>query len=195
MINSGARPPLGRLSGDVLPSLVAGCGVVGGEAADIVARFAESVPREPSTSQAADLLLALVGLCADSKHPFVYLSVPITTGRAYLEWYAENGRGPAGASRSQDARKVARSDNERRAHAAADRLRIILAGTVIDPSRLVDVPGWAQANYQAFWLSVLDKYAENVYFLDGWHYSVGCTTEFPAPWSSGCRPLLNTSAR
>ena len=82
MIDSGARPPLGRLSGDVLPSLVAGCGVVGREAADIVARFAESVPREPSTSQAADLLLALVGLCADSKHPFVYLSVPITTGRA-----------------------------------------------------------------------------------------------------------------
>ena len=162
----------------MLPSLVAGCGIVGAEATDIVARFAESVPREPSTSQAADLLVALVGLCADSKHPFVYLSVPITTGRAYLERYVENGRGPDEAWRSQDARKAARSDNERRAHAAADRLRMILAGTVIDPSCLVDVPGWAQADYHAFWLRVLDKYAEKVFFLDGWHYSVGCTTEF-----------------
>jgi hypothetical protein len=178
MIDSGACLPLGRLSGDVLPSLVAGCGIVGDEAADIVARFAQSVPREPSTSESADLLLALVGLCADSKHPFAYLSVPITSGRAYLERYAENGHGPDDARRSRDAREAARSDNERRAHAAADRLRMILTGTVIDPSCLVDVPGWAQADYHAFWINVIDEYAEEAYFLDGWHYSVGCTTEF-----------------
>jgi hypothetical protein len=178
MTDSGARPPLGRLAGDVLPSLVAGCGIAGDQAADIVARFAASVPPYPSTSEAADLLRALVGLCADDKHPFAYLSVPVTTGRAYLELYAENGQEPDAARRSQDAREAARSDNERRAYAAAKRLRMILAGTVIDPSRLADVPGWAQADYHAFWISVIDEYAEKAYFLDGWNYSVGCTTEF-----------------
>jgi hypothetical protein len=51
---------------------------------------------------------------------------------------------------------------------------------VIDPSSLIDISGWGQKDYHAFWVGVIDQYAERILFLDGWQYSDGATTEFIA---------------
>jgi len=43
---------------------------------------------------------------------------------------------------------------------------------------LIDIDSWQQSDYHAFWLKVIDKYADRLVFVDGWQYSVGCTIEF-----------------
>jgi hypothetical protein len=163
MIDSESRPHGNELSKNVLLSLVESCGIVGPRAADISRHFA-ATGRQSSTAESADLLLDLVGRCADERHPVAYLSVPLTTGHAYIECNAR--------------RDDTKADNKRRAHEAAQRLRAFLSDMVIDPSRLADVPGWEQADYHAFWTKVIDQHADKVIFLDGWQYSDGCTIEF-----------------
>jgi len=48
---------------------------------------------------------------------------------------------------------------------------------VIDPSSLVDMTAGSKADYHAFWLQS-SQHADELLFIDGWQYSVGCTIEF-----------------
>jgi hypothetical protein len=50
-------------------------------------------------------------------------------------------------------------------------------GVIIDSSSL-EVPDWEQKQYNEFWREVLERHVRRVIFLDGWHYSHGCTLEF-----------------
>ena len=178
MIVSASRPPEVYLSRQVLMSLVASCGIVGEDAANISAEFAATARQTLSKAEVTDLLIALIGRCADDRYPISYLCVPITTGRAHIEWHAQHGHTPDVVGRSRAGRKGTMAANRRRGRETADRLRAILTGTVIDPSRLADVPGWEQTDYHFFWTRVIERYAEKVLFSDGWQYSVGCVIEF-----------------
>jgi hypothetical protein len=167
------------MHGDVVMSLAQGCGIFGQDAYDISTEFAKRYERASSNQERIDVLLSVVGRCGDARHPFAYLSVPLTTGRAYIELRARRAQtGADDADEFQAERRRTVEHNRRRAHEAAKRLRANVRGMVIDPSRLVDVPGWEQQDYHLFWTSVIDRFAEEVFFLDGWQYSVGCTIEF-----------------
>jgi hypothetical protein len=178
--------------GDVVQSLVYSCGVVGRDAYAVSTEFAEPYERASSKQERSEVLLSVVQRCADAQHPFAYLSVPLTTGRAYIELRARTARtGEDHAGEFQTERKRTVEQNRKRAHEAAKRLRANVHGMVIDPSRMIDVPGWEQRDYHAFWINVIDRFAEEVFFLDGWQYSVGCTIEFSTAVKLGL-PTLTT---
>jgi hypothetical protein len=68
------------------------------------------------------------------------------------------------------------------------------ARVVIDPSALDDVPGWTQADYRAFWGEVIERYAAEVIFRDGWSSSRGCAYEFLVAARAGI-PTLDAVRR
>ena len=172
-------PSAEAMVGDVVLSLVQSCGIFGQDAYAIRTEFAELYKRASSTQERIAVLLSVVDRCGDARHPFAYLSVPLTTGRAYIELRARRAKtGTNNADEFQAERRRTVEHNRRRAHEAAKFLRTNVRGMVIDPSRLVDVPGWEQRDYHMFWTTVIDRFAEEVFFLDGWQYSVGCTIEF-----------------
>jgi hypothetical protein len=121
----------------------------------------------------------------------VYVSVPITTGKRFLDWRRGPGAGLApseGRYRSEHRRNVV--DPNRAQVAPVIRvLRERMGRVVIDPTTLGDVPGWAQADYHAFWTQVIERYVDTVVFLDGWEFSSGCAQEFLAAVRAGARLL------
>jgi hypothetical protein len=124
------------------------------------------------------VLLALTARCGARPRDSIYLSTPITTGRNHLPTL---GRGEVADTAAHDAeRHAAIEANRRRARAVATQLRGSGHPVVIDPTGLVDVPGWAQDDYHALWIAVIEAYARVVVFVDEWQYSVGCTKEFEA---------------
>jgi hypothetical protein len=121
-------------------------------------------------------LLALTARCGARPRDSIYLSTPITTGRNHLPTLE---RGELADSAAHDAERLAAIEaNRHRARAVAVRLRESGHHIVIDPTGLVDVPGWAQDDYHALWVAVIEAYARIVVFVDDWQFSVGCTKEF-----------------
>jgi hypothetical protein len=159
---------------DVVMSLVHSCGITGPDADHIRSEFAEPYRQAHNRMEETAVLLSVVGRCADNTHPFAYLSVPLTTGRAFIELLARHDGAVVDPERVRSDRNRAVANNRRRAHEAAARLRAILSGMVIDPSRFADVPGW-----------------EKIFLLDGWQYSVGCTIEFGTAIRLGLPILTN----
>jgi hypothetical protein len=130
--------------------------------------------------EARELIPALVAFaveCGASPRRCVYVSTPITTGRGYHERLIANGNGGNAALSSTDKAEVEEA-NKRRARGIVDRLREALQATVIDPTRLVNVPDWAQDDYYILWKKMIETYARSVVFLDDWQYSKGCVEEF-----------------
>ena len=179
---------------DVVTSLVHSCGITGPDASHIRSEFAEPYRRAHNRTEDTAVLLSVVGRCADDRHPFAYLSVPLTTGRTFIELLARHDGAPVDPERVRADRNSAVAHNRRRAYEAAARLRAILSGMVIDPSRFADVPGWEQPDYHAFWIMAIEQYAEKIFFLDGWQYSVGCTIEFGKAIQLGLPMLTNQFA-
>ena len=176
---------------DVLMSLVHGCGITGPDASHIRSEFVKPYQQAHSKTEDTEVLLSVVERCADNRHPFAYLSVPLTTGRAFIESLARRDGAPVDPERVRADRNITVAHNRRRAYEAAARLRASLSGMVIDPSRFADVPGWEQADYHTFWIMVIEQYAEKIFFLDGWQYSVGCTIEFGTAVQLGLPMLTN----
>ncbi len=176
---------------DVVTSLVHSCGITGPDAGHIRSEFAEPYRQAHNSTEDTAVLLSVVGRCADDRHPFAYLSVPLTTGHAFIELLTQHNGGTADPERVRADRNSAVAHNRRRAYKAAARIRAISSGMVIDPSRFADVPGWEQPDYHAFWVMVIEQYAEKIFFLDGWQYSVGCTIEFGKAIQLGLPMLTN----
>lgn len=122
------------------------------------------------------------GIASDERSA-VYVSTPITTGRAFVEWYRREGhrleRGTPDYERAHRSEVVL--PNTQRAARYIEVLRWRHVGLIIDPSSF-EVPGWSecQERYHAFWLRVLERHARRVVFMDGWQYSTGCTIEYEA---------------
>ncbi|HET9894321.1 MAG TPA: hypothetical protein VFQ44_05260 [Streptosporangiaceae bacterium] len=174
-----APAPVARLAGtalrSMLTSFMVGCGL-DEQSADLAGQelvndHHDGVP----TDQLCDVLLAALPRCLDANLATIYLSVPITSGRAYLQ---QRSRDSAEGDSDGQAKAAALRSNLTRASIAVERLRNSEAANVINPSRLPDVPGWTQDSYHSFWSRVIAGYPQRLVFLDGWHYSVGCTREF-----------------
>jgi hypothetical protein len=108
----------------------------------------------------------------------VYVSGPITTGPLFMSWFRDIGRSLSGSdaySRAHRAEVIL--PNIQRMARFLELLRWRHVGIVIDPTAL-EVPGWDQATYHAFWEEVIRRHVRRVIFLDGWHFSNGCALEF-----------------
>jgi|NGEPerStandDraft_6_1074524.scaffolds.fasta_scaffold164464_1 hypothetical protein len=78
--------------------------------------------------------------------------------------------------------------NRREARLVATAVRAKYGNLVIDPTHL-KVSGWSQANYHAFWTTVLERYVGRVIFADGWQFSIGCSVEFLSAVRLGAQTL------
>lgn len=121
--------------------------------------------------------------CIIDRPVATYVSVPITTGKRFMLWFATEGRkllGPEGDS-TPEYRREHRihviEKNTRDAHSVVSRLRAEQPGIIVDPTRL-DRPEWDQHDFRYFWGKVVERYACTIVLLDGWQYSSGCSWEF-----------------
>ncbi len=108
-------------------------------------------------------------------------ALPLHSGQAP---YITGGRA-AEAGHEEELRREVIEHN--RAHAArvARWLRASCGATLVDPTRLEDLPGWTQDDYRAFWALVVERFACRAFFLDDWQYSNGCSYEFPTARRGG----------
>ena len=108
-----------------------------------------------------------------------YASVPITSGRAFANWFRSVGRTLTKGTDEYNAslRAFVILPNVQHAAAFIELLRWRSGGLVIDPTA-VDVPGWDQDKYNSFWRLVIERHVRRVVFLNGWEHSNGCTMEF-----------------
>lgn len=109
----------------------------------------------------------------------VYVSMPISTGKLFIEWYRDRGAQlrPGSREYEESLRSNVILPNSQRAGRYVELIRWSHVGLVIDP-RTLDVPGWEQEHYHHFWSLVMERQARRVIFLDGWELSRGCTIEF-----------------
>ena len=121
-----------------------------------------------------------------SRRTAIYVSTPITTGPAFIEWMQTKGQYLN--KDSNDYRSALKADvilpNVRRTAASIELLRWRRMGLIINPATL-EVPGWQQSDYHRFWTIVLHRHARRVILLKGWQYSRGCTIEFEAAQKLG----------
>ena len=99
----------------------------------------------------------------------IYVAGPLDTGREFYE------NPQSGVSRV-DQETIRRVNQARMAQFVAQ-LREAQSHPVIDPG-LLRVPGWPSALYGRFFIAVMEQYARAAWFLDGWQYSRGATSEF-----------------
>lgn len=126
----------------------------------------------PSGPAGSELLYAGLSCVVDEGHRAVYVSSPITTGHALLDWHAS---GQVGNYRDRVI-----GTNIARARAVVRLVRSKFEQPVIDPTSLPDVPDWVQVDYHAFWVGVIERFVQTIVFVDGWESSTGAVIEYAA---------------
>jgi len=105
----------------------------------------------------------------------IYVSVPVTTGPALLHELEREG--PGGPVSHSILNRV-RERNARSAARLVSKVKRAFPGElIIDPSSLY-VPQWEQRDYHRYWIEVLQTFAKQAVFADGWPLSTGCSIEF-----------------
>jgi hypothetical protein len=119
--------------------------------------------------------------CVVGGREATYLSVPITTGRRFIEWFALRGReldpGSEAYKREHEAAVIRPNCEAAKQLLASLRAACQHGEVVIEPTALVR-PHWGQDEYRYFWGKVIERYVGAVVFLAGWEYSSGCAFEF-----------------
>ncbi len=105
--------------------------------------------------------------CLIGEGKVTYISGPITTGLRWVE-AVEGGA---------DAGKPVIEANCEAIRQAASYMRHVTGGLVLEPASL-HVETWSQDDYLALWMTVIERHASTVAFVDGWSYSIGCAHEF-----------------
>jgi hypothetical protein len=144
-----------------------------------------SVVPSPCETATADFepFIRVLG-CAIAPRSAIYASVPLTTGRSFLEWFRQRDQGlQVGSAQYAEAhhRRVFHP-NSLRAAEIVSRLR-----TAVDPRPVIDPssfdPGdWTQSDFRCFWGKVIERFVAEVVFSDGWEFSNGCAYEFLIAW-------------
>ena len=116
--------------------------------------------------------------CIAGANQATYISIPITTGFQFLDWYKTEGRQikPGELYDELHYKKVIEV-NIRASAAFIAHIRQQKKGLVIEPTKLT-VLGWGQNDYHNFWVAVINRFIKDAWFADGWHLSKGCTLEF-----------------
>lgn len=110
----------------------------------------------------------------------IYVSVPMTTGPRFLDWFC-NRRSSADLT-SDEYRKEHYDQvidpNCKSARKYLSRIRRDHPNTIIIDPTSFSRSGWTQEEYHYFWGKIIECCVNKVIFLDGWQYSAGCSYEF-----------------
>lgn len=128
----------------------------------------------------------------------VYHSSELTTGKRLHALFREHGvreRRELKAKMGEEAfRRQVWDPNVAEANAFARELHHRLGGEiVITPAPFVS-PGWTQAEYLAFWETVIRTRCMAIYFSEDWEYSSGCAFEFAVALDAGL-PTFHADGR
>lgn len=123
--------------------------------------------------------------CVVGNKKCLYFSTPMTNGLRLIKWRRQNSHIKPGTHEYDQLfiREVL-VPNCQEGQRIVQQIRDATGDYVIDPS-CFDVKGWSQDDYLSFWCSVIERYAKEVRFNEGWAYSNGCTREFLAAQKAG----------
>ena len=133
----------------------------------------------PTVEEIATLLK-----CVTGKENAAYVSVPITTGKRFLEWYKEKGRLLKNTEYAEAHFTEVIKPNMEDAQDFISHIRETHQCIVVEPTSLT-IDCWTQTEYNNFWKVVIEQYIDKVYFGDGWYLSKGCTIEFMTAFKRG----------
>jgi hypothetical protein len=144
----------------------------------------------PQTSRGAeiDALIELLRGVFQTRSA-LYVSVPITSGRRFLEWYS-SFQERSGQTENYQAGHLNHviAPNRSAAAALVKRAREI-SSVVIDPTAVDHIEGWTQGDFRTAWARVIEEFARTVMFADGWEFSNGCSYEFLIAKKAGLQAL------
>ncbi len=108
----------------------------------------------------------------------LYVSTPINTGEKYIEWYIENAGEKSNHEKENSKIQYVIDPNVKNAKNCIERIRKSTEKTVVDPTALeLKSFIWSQTEYYEFWSEFIKSFVDEIVFLDGWEYSIGCCHE------------------
>lgn len=147
-----------------------------------------SPKRIPQAAQ-RELLISFTSCFGVMDRSAVYVSTPITTGPHFADWFpVQRDRGTPDYQRRLRDEIIGPNLVRAQPLVAACRDRWP-SRTVIDPTGLGEVPGWAQDDYHLFWCQVIQQCSSTVVLAEGWQFSSGCALEFAAACVADCQIL------
>ncbi|AKL94976.1 hypothetical protein CACET_c15270 [Clostridium aceticum] len=111
----------------------------------------------------------------------LYISTPITTGQRFIDWYDSIGKNLDRESRkySKEMKNNVVYPNIENAKKCIENIRKATNKLIIDPTNLEDdLLQWTQDEFYQFWDRVIKDLVDEIVFLDGWEYSIGCCHEY-----------------
>ena len=148
-------------------------------------------PRSNRTAEFS-LILTAFGSILEKRSAY-YLSVPITSGKRYMEMRHLSGSGEGSREDSDNLRAQLIQLSRVQTEPFVRHLRSQLSSCVIDPTA-IELPNWDQADYHVFWASVIERYVHTVIFTEDWHYSRGCIYEYLTAIETGAKTLTKALA-
>ena len=108
----------------------------------------------------------------------VYISVPITSGKALIKAIR---RSPeqfrSGLPTPKMTSEIVRQNSLELATIRNLVAKAFPSSFIIDPSAL-EIPDWSQRDYHRFWIEVIGTQVDSAVFADDWSFSSGCCLEF-----------------
>lgn len=101
-------------------------------------------------------------------HGGAYVAGPLATGKRYYELVA---------SGHHDVASTIRSENEQKMKAFVAALRTRLSYPIIDPG-LIKITEWTPTEMGDFYITVIQHFVKEIWFMDEWQYSRGASKEF-----------------
>jgi hypothetical protein len=138
----------------------------------------EFPPKTNHEAEVVAMLEVLSSVVATRKA--VYVSIPITSGRRYIEWYTQNQSKPNFKENGshQDFVVNVIDYNRKQSKQIITNLKKFFSDILINPTTMIDIKGWEQNDYRDMWGRVIERYARTVVCTDGWNFSSGCSYEF-----------------
>lgn len=140
----------------------------------IEVRANTSDPYPPTSQREAEFGL-LFGLfeAVNSQHGVVYVSTPITSGKAFVQAASDGVVGDELKKLTADIVGIHKIAAAR----LSAHLRTTLKSVVVNPAQMPDIPDWTQTDYRAYWAEFIKRFCDKIYFVNGWEYSRGCAYE------------------
>jgi hypothetical protein len=151
-------------------------------------RMKEGFPPLPKKTKDIELILTGMKIAVNGRK-VVYISLPITTGKRFLDWHAnfESNLGISDCAYLREHKRHVVSPNRENVQKIMKGLEKKVGRDIISPTLLRDLPGWTQDDYRTLWARVLKEYVNMVVFAEGWEYSNGCAYEFLVATQMGIR--------
>jgi hypothetical protein len=116
--------------------------------------------------------------CIIHENEATYISIPITTGLRFLDWYKREGKNVTSNEEYNDLHyKYVMLENINASAYFVEQVRKVKSNVVIEPTKLV-VKDWVQIDYHNFWVGVINRFIKEAYFTSGWYLSKGCVLEY-----------------